>query len=448
MATMLDASQQEMLQSLTKKQARLTLLERYYDGDAPLPEGAEGQSRAYRRFQRKSRLNLAQLSVSAVRERMRVSGFRTGIADDENGDDVARRLWKASNLSVKSADLHNLFLKFGEAYAIVGFPAGREYPLVTVEDPRQVHAMVSPEDPTVVLSAIKVFTQGSRHMAYFYYANEVLVYSKASDENIFDVQGWALENSMPNPLGEVPVVYFENADGRGEYEAFIDIIDRVNHMILQRLVIATTQAFKQKWISGDFPTHDADGNEIDYNGLFESSPGSMWVLPPEANLGELDQSSIQDIILAVRADIQDFAAVTRTPMHYLSPDGSNQSAEGASLSREGLVFKTEDRIARVSSGWSKVMNLMFRWIGDEERASLLDLEPMWHSPERHSLAERADANSKFQDVPFRSRMKLVGQFTPAEVAEMEIEQAGDLLLQQALITPQPQVENANTAPTA
>lgn len=437
MATQLDDSQQSMLKALSKEQAHYSLLERYYDGDAPLPEGAEGQSRAYRRFQRKARLNLAQLAVAAVRERMNIGGFRTGAADDENGDTVARRLWRANNLDVYSADLHTYFLKFGHAYAIIGYPQGREYPLVTVEDPRQVYCLTNPEDPTHVLSAVKVWSEYGFHYAYFYYADQILVYRKPNDTSAFDVDKWEFfeEASAANPLGEVPVVKFTNADGRGEYEPYIDIIDRINHMILQRLIIATTQAFKQKYIKGDFPTHDPDGNEIDYNGLFEASPGAMWVLPPEADIGEMDQSSMQDIINAVRADIQDFAAVTRTPMHYLSPDGANQSAEGAALAREGLVFKTEDRIARATVGWSKVMSLMFKWMGDEERAALLDLEPLWKPAERYSLSERADANMKFQDVPFRSRMKLVGQFSPAEVAEMEVERAGEQLLTEALLGP-------------
>ena len=443
MATQLNSSQQMMLKALAKEQAHFTLLERYYDGDAPLPEGADGHSRAYRRFQRKARLNVAQLAVAAVRERMRISGFRTGAADDENGDNEARRLWKANNLDVYSSDLHTNFLKFGEAYAIVGMVPGREYPLVTVEDPRQVHAVTSPEDPSKVIAAVKVFSEGGMHHAYFYYPTEILIFRKPGDSSPFDTDNWMFdeEGSAPNPLGECPVVKFTNADDKGEYEPFLDIIDRINHMILQRLIIATTAAFKQKWVKGDFPTHDPDGNEIDYNGLFEAGPGAMWVLPPDAELGELDQSSIQDIINAVRADIQDFAAVTRTPMHYLSPDGANQSAEGASLAREGLVFKTEDRIARATVGWSKVMSLMFKWMGDTERADLLDLEPLWKPAERYSLSERADANTKFQDVPFRSRMKLVGQFSPAEVAEMEVERAGDQILTEALLgTPEPQAE--------
>lgn len=434
MATMLSASQQGLIKALAKQQGRLNLLERYYDGDAPLPEGAEGQSRAFRRFQRKARLNMAQLSVAAVRERMIISGFRTGADGDENGDQQARRLWKANNMDVKSADLHNALLKFGSAYALVGPPDSQGIPVVTVEDPRQMYATTSPTDDRTILEAVKVFTEGGTHFAFFYYSDQIQVFSKDTDTSIYDVENWLLveEMSSANPLSEVPVVKYTNMDEKGEFEPYLDIIDRINHMILQRLVIATTQAFRQRVLKGDFPTHDQDGNEIDYNGIFESQAGSLWMVPENADVMELGQADMNGILQAVRADIQDFAAVTRTPMHYLNPEGANGSAEGAALAREGLVFKAEDRIARASSGWTKVMSLMFRWLGDQDRANLLDLEPIWKPAERYSMAERADANSKFQDIPFRSRMTLIGQFTPSEVAQMEVERAGEQLLIEAL----------------
>jgi len=160
----------------------------------------------------------------------------------------------------------------------------------------------------------------------------------------------------------------------------------------------------------------------------------LWMIPEGADVEELAQAEITGILQAVRADIQDFAAVTRTPMHYFVPEGVNGSAEGAQLAREGLVFKAEDRIARASAGWSKVMSLVFRWLGDETRASLLDLEPLWKPAERYSLAERADANVKFADIPFRSRMSLIAQFSPAEIEEMEVEKASESLIMQALFT--------------
>jgi len=434
MTTQFSPGQVMLFKKLAKLQGKLQLLERYYNGDAPLPEGAEGASKAYRMFQRKSRLNMAQLAVSAVRERMRIGGFRTGADDDENGDVEARRLWKASNLEVGSADLHSSLLKFGTAYAIVGHPEGEEYPVVTVEDARQVYAATSPTNINKVTEAVKVFSENGYHYAYFYYADRIEVFKKPDDTNVYKVEDWQMlaDGIRENPLGQIPVVKFTNADAAGEYETHTDILDRINHMILQRLVIVTTQAFRQRVLKGDFPTHDADGNEIDYEGVFDSSAGSLWMIPEGADVSELGQADINGILSGVRADIQDFAAVTRTPMHYLTPEGANGSAEGAALAREGLVFKTQDRIDRVTPGWSKVMSLMFLLVGDETRAKLLDLEPIWYSPERYSLAERADASSKFVDMPFRSRMTLVGQFSPAEVADMEIQRAGEAIFAQSL----------------
>ena len=436
MATQLDASQQYLIKDLAEDQQELNLLERYYEGDAPLPEGADGASAAYRKFQKKARSNFAQLAVAATRERMIIDGFRTGADGDENGDILARRLWKANNLDVGSADLHSMMLTFGEAYAIVGPPNAFGIPVVTIEDPRQVESKHDPLDPRLITQAVKVWREDELGLdfAYFYYPSRIEVFVKEAKGSLYSVNDWIYREdlSADNPLGEVPVIKFKNIDGDGEFEPFLDILDRINHMVLQRLVIATTQAFKQKWISGDLPTHDPDGNEIDYNGIFTPSAGSLWMLPEGASLGESAQTDLQGILASVRADVQDFAALTRTPMHYLTPDGANQSAEGAALAREGLVFKAEDRMARVTPSWSKVMSLMFKWLGDDVRANLLDLEPMWKPAERYSLAERADANSKFQDIPFRSRMTIVGQFTPEEIAEMEVERAGETALALAL----------------
>jgi hypothetical protein len=434
MAIKFSVDQSALFKGLAKRQAELNRLERYYSGDAPLPEGAAGHSKAFQKFQRKARLNMAEMVVSAIQERMRIGGFRTGAEDDENGDVQARRLWKASNLTVGSADLHTIVLKFGTAYAIVGKPDGEQYPVVTVEDPRQVFATTSATNGNKVTAAVKVFTEGLYHYAYFYYADRIEVFKKPENTSIYKDEGWEALADSPreNTLGEVPVVKFTNKDSAGEYETHTDLLDRINHMILQRLVIVTTQAFRQRVLKGDFPTHDSDGNEIDYEGVFESSAGSLWMIPEGAEVSELGQADILGILSGVRADIQDLAGVTRTPMHYLMPEGANGSAEGAALAREGLVFKTQNRMDRVTPGWSKVMSLMFLWMDDAERARLIDLEPIWYAPERYSLSERADANSKFPDMPFRSRMTIVGQFSPTEVAEMEIERAGEAILAQSL----------------
>lgn len=429
-----------LMSDLVKQQSRVNLLARYIDGNAPLPEGAKGVSAAYREFQKKARTNFAQLCIAAVRERMRIGGFRTGAEGDENGDREARRLWKATDLDVKAAEAHEWMLTYGRAFIMVGpISPFTGAPVVTAEHPGQMAVRTDPLDRRRVVSAVKVYQDENSLIdhAIFYEPDRISYYQKRATEDVLPVStgGWDFVDEAANPLGVVPVVVFENLGAQGEFEPHLDILDRINHTMLQRLVIVATQAFKQRAIQGDLPEFDEQGNAIDYNGLFDPGPGALWTLPQGTSIWESGQTDLNGILQAIKHDIQDFAAVTRTPLHYLTPGGESQSAEGAALSREGLVFKTEDRINRVNHAWSQVMSLIFRYMGDDVRASLLDLEPMWQEVERYSLAERADAISKFTDVPFRSRMLLVGGFTPAEVDEMEAQRAEDQLLAGLFETP-------------
>jgi hypothetical protein len=103
------------------------------------------------------------------------------------------------------------------------------------------------------------------------------------------------------------------------------------------------------------------------------------------------------------------------------------------MAKEGLIFKTGDRIKRASFGWNSVMSLAFRFAGDAERADILDLETLWRPPERLTLSERADAASKAQnDYPWRSRMSEIWGETPESIARMESERVSDALQAAAL----------------
>jgi hypothetical protein len=212
-------------------------------------------------------------------------------------------------------------------------------------------------------------------------------------------------------------------------------------MVLQRLVITAMQAFRQRAILGRLPQTDEAGNPIDYNAIFPSSPGALWVTgrptSGEDALGiwESSQTDITPLLTAVKDDIRDLSAITRTPLPMLLPDAQNQSAEGATAGREGLVWKTQDRIQRASYGWNTVMRtaLMFAGKGD------VNVETEWLDPERRSLAERADAASKLvpAGVPFNTIMTDVMQFPPDKVERMEDERMTDALVESMKAPPVP-----------
>jgi hypothetical protein len=61
------------------------------------------------------------------------------------------------------------------------------------------------------------------------------------------------------------------------------------------------------------------------------------------------------------------------------------------------------------------------------RVPVADVESKWLPVERQSLAERADAATKAQDLPWRTRMTDIWQFSEDRVDKMETERASDAL---------------------
>lgn len=430
---------ERLAKKLLGRQQRLERLASYYQGDPPLPEGIERLRQVARDFFKASRTNFAELVTEAPRERMQPSGIRTGADDGEAGDAAAWAAWVRAGLPVLSADVHQSMLGLGDGYVIVAWDGDRGRAVPTAEDPRQVVTEHDPLEQRRVLAGLKMYRDhvAKQDVAYVYLPGKVLVARRPASDVVktsttFDLRAWDWDEDLSRPLPRgfedvVPVVRFRNREGVGEFERHIDVLDRINRMMLRRIVIATYQAFRQRAIKGDLPETDEAGNVIDYNKALEAGPDALWLLPPDVDIWESNQVNLQDILSAVKDDVLFLAAVTRTPLAMLTPDAAAQSAEGASLQREGLVFKTEDRIARASDGWSQVVSLMFRFAGDAARGDLDRITLLWAPVERYSIAERGSAWAQTQGLPFETRLRLVFGMGPDEIARVKTERQAELL---------------------
>lgn len=449
---------------------RIYRLDLYLRGVPPIYGVAEHRKAVYQEFLRKARSNFAELVVEAVRERMSISGFRTAAETELSGDDNAWSIWKANGLDIESSEVHQHMLGFGDAYVIVGYDDATKKPIITGEDPRQVITEHDPMRPQEVIAALKLFHDDVNDVDLAFLYLPGIVYTAArrrratlrpdgsSAAATFSATAWdwvdselatisetvgLLPNEFDDLVGQtlpataanvVPVVPFPNRHHEGEFERHIDLLDRINHMILQRMIIATFQAFKQRAVKGTFPETDEVGNPIDYDQIFSADPGAVWQIPVDAEMWESGQVDLGPILNSVKADVEHLASVTRTPMYYLTPGETSQSAEGASLSREGLVFKTSDRIIRANVGWTKVMYLAFLFSGDTERANLSELQPIWAPVERFSLTEMASASAQaITALPWETLMERVWQLSPEELARAKTQRSADMVVaQQAL----------------
>ncbi|MCG7610352.1 phage portal protein [Mycobacterium sp. CnD-18-1] len=419
------------------RRSRIDLLRSYMDGNAPLPEGADNCREAYQKFQRKARTNFGELVVDAVAERLCVTGFQVG--NRKNVD--AWRIWKRNRMQVKSFDLFRDMLGLSAGYLMLSpSPNGT---LITQERPEQAITESDPTMPELVRAGMKIYRDGpmERDVAFLHLPGAVFLYHRAATDSNGMVKtlpyassGWKLVDQSATGLSFVPMYPFENRERRGEFETHLDLLDRINWGILQRLVITAMQAYRQRGIKGDLPAEDEDGNEIDYREMFRPGPGELWQLPEGADIWESKPADLNQILFGVKDDVRDLAAVTRTPLSAFVPDGANQTAEGAAFAREGLVFKTGDRAARADSSLAAAMGGALAMDAGES-VPVPDVETLWAPFEMRSLAERADASTKAQDLPWRTRMQEVWGFSEERIDEMEPQRAADALIQSFAPTP-------------
>lgn len=456
---------------LAAKRRRLEALDLYARGTPPLVAGSTAQRSAFYSFQQMARANFADLIVQALVERQSVRSIRTAAADDDDGDAAAWAMFTANNLHNGLTDVLRMMATFGDAYVAVGTPDEEtSQPVITAEDPRQMITASDPVNPRRTTAAFKLFRdeRAGRDLAYLWLRGSptepgrLIVAGRTVGTSVsllrtpphrlldgppppaqpeFSTSSYTFDDSLgaTYDLRAVPVVRFANRGGVGEFETHTDLLDRINHMILQRIVIATLQAFKQRAIelsdlaSNDpndpraLPTHDEAGREIDYDDLFAADPGALWRLPVGAKIWESGQVDLTGILSGVKDDALHLAVVTRTPFSMFTPDAANQSAEGAQLQREGLVFKVEDRNRLAGTSLAQVISLGFSMLGDATRARLGDIIVDWAPAERYSLAERAQADSLAVSLPTAQRLRLIWQLTPAEVQIALAQRASDAM---------------------
>jgi len=444
---------QRLLTKLRADRTRFDNLDKYYRCENGIPVHAEDSVKeAFKRLMTVSRSNWAALSVQAPLERMRPTGFRTGAAGDQLGDDAAWEIWQANGLDAGMPRVFEASLSMSLGLMIVGSVDPEiEAPLITPEDPREVVVETDPRRRSRVLAGLKVFRDevGNRDRAYLYLPGKVSRFSASTTTpspvhlpskpiprhtHPDDANEWELDSEDTVPGNIVPVVPFPanptlHGVGVGEFEPHLPLLDRINFLVLQELQIATLQAFRQMAVKGDLPDNDDQGNPIDYDDIFAKDPGALWKLPDGVDLWESGQVDLGGIRNLVRDQVQDFAALSGTPLFYLTPEATDGSAEGAALARERLIFKTKRHITDATEPLEQVMSYAFLMAGDEERASRKAMEVIWAAPERFSMNEMADAGTKALKggLTLRQTRERVWGATPQEIEQMEEEDAAEAL---------------------
>jgi hypothetical protein len=448
-----------LYEQLRVQQRRCDALQRRYEGNAPLPFVSDIQRDAVKWFVEKSRTNFERVIVNAVLSRLRIRGIRTAVDHDEGGDAEGFAAWVGARGKLFTLDVHKMALAMSMAYLIVGKDDAGNL-LITAEDPRLVTAITDPANPYRVLAGLKLFHDdvNDQDVAYLYLPGRLMVAKKprkrapGSSDVRFNPAAYAWDLDIVNDAGELvyegasgeidwltedsgtpmcPIVPFVNEDGLAEFEPFLAQIDRINQQILQRMTIATIQAFRQRAVKGVPRTDPDTGQPIDYDSILTADPGAVWLLPESADLWESGQVDLSPILNAIRDDVKDLYGTSGTPAYLASPDSANASAEAASLQREQTVFKVESRQDRFEPAHQLLFELMFRTLGDLDRARPGTTQVIWAPAERLSISEKANAVAQTKGVvPRYMQLTEIMGFDPDEATRAMTLLTDDMILDQ------------------
>lgn len=422
----------EWLERLTaqmdQRQGRIKLLRSHINGNGPLPEMGPKLRESWIRFQKRARSNPAKLIVAPLVERIVPNGITIGGETDTPAVVAAQRIWRDNRLNVAVREAIRDCFVTSVGYLLVTID-DEGHALVTRERPEQLFADPDPQRPWKARAAIKVWRDNLANTDYLILWAEGMMtqWKRPSVDKrshvINRISGdWEpILGATTEYEGSAPVVILENEDLIGEFEPHLDLCDRINWEILQRLVVTAMQSFRQRALKvhadAALPDEDEDGHDVDYQQIFDPSPGALWELPPGVEIWESQPTDIQGILNATKDSWRELAAITGTPLSIMLPDSANQSAAGAEAPQRQLVSKARDRIERFKPALA-VMMVKALEIEDVELDGQT-VEVLFEPPHAVSMTEKyaAAAQARAAGEALETIQRNILGYSPEQVAQ-------------------------------
>jgi hypothetical protein len=414
----------------------------YYDGEQPLPIAlaTEQYRREFGNMIGAVRDNWMPLVIDAKSQRLTPVGFRFGSPTDDEiditkpiiqADQDANRIWQENYLDADSKMAHSTALTTGRCPIMI-WKGNNDQAEITIEHPASVYvAYGSGGSRRHRVAAIKRWTDEwtGGEFINLYLPEGIHKYHRAKKGDRLT----ARDTPLPNPLKAVPILELRHRmrhrDGQCR-SALMEVTstqDQLTKTLIDTLVAAEFQAFRQRWATGIEIPKDPDTGEPVMP--FKSAINRIWTTPnDDADFGEFSQVDLTGYTRLREHLIQSLASRTATPPHYLINGQTLPNAESVKAAETGLVASVRDSMVSFGETWEHVMRMAFHVQGDERRGGYTRAETLWKDPETRSEAEHIDAVLKRKplNIPLRQLWEDAG-YTPEQMGRFSA-----MLVQEAL----------------
>jgi hypothetical protein len=153
-------------------------------------------------------------------------------------------------------------------------------------------------------------------------------------------------------------------------------------------------------------------------------------VPEGVDFWESQPIDLRPLLDEERMEYRTLSALIGIPVSYFNPDDTNGSAEGASLQRETLIYRVEDRQTIAEAGFNLTMSLAFEMMNERERMDLSQIETIWAPIERLSLTERYQAavQARSAGMAVSTIRREVLKLTPKQMQQAADDDLDDLIM--------------------
>jgi hypothetical protein len=199
---------------------------------------------------------------------------------------------------------------------------------------------------------------------------------------------------LRNPVGVVPIVPLRNrprllVEGESEIADVTNLQNQINGFLFLLALAGYFGAHRQRWATGIKFMLDDTGREQ----TIETAIDQLWTnANPDGRFGDFEQTSLDGYIKAIEQKIVHIAVTTRTPKHYLVPEGQEPSGDAIKGAEAGLVKKIKRKMRAFGEGFEEALRLARLFAGAGSTPP--DSEIVWADPQIRTEAEITDATIK------------------------------------------------------
>lgn len=333
---------------------------------------------------------MLSLVVTTVAQQLVAEAFRSSRGVDTEAITLP---WLRNRMFSRQRAIYRGALAYGYSYA-TAMP-GDSGAVLRGRSPRDLYAVygdvVDDEYPMYYL-----LVKGDLK----YIVDEEAVYTLGEERNSRGEANLTFIEENIHNIGVAPAVRYSNQidlEGRtpGEVEPYTQVAERINKTTYDRMLIQHFNSWKVRTATGlDMPNDPADRERV----KMLLRQGDILTGEEGVTFGTLDETSPDGLINATEEDMKILAVVTQTPVHALTGNLVNLSADAIAEARAAADLKVHERKVGFGDSNEQLLRLASHIEGRTEDAADFSLRTDWADLQSRSMSQSADALGKMAQM--------------------------------------------------